>query len=129
MLTIAMLLLLPQADSVVENLRLNRNIMADLTARTAISESVGLAPHGSIGRPDLHTAPVRVAVEWGTLAAAAWLWLVLRAAWAARRGPVLWMVVPMLALSLVDYYFVLSLLTPLFYVLVSTASPEPPSGR
>lgn len=121
---VAALLLLPQAASVAHDLRLHRNVVADFELRTGVDESVSLLPHGSIGKPNLHTAPVRIAVEWGVLAAAAWLWLALRAAWVTRKGPVVWMVAAMLALSAVDYYFTLAGLIPAYYLLISAKGKE-----
>jgi hypothetical protein len=123
---IAALLLLPALPSVASGYRLfDRNHLEDIALRSEVVGDIALAPHGLIASPAMHTAPIRVAVEFGALAALAWLWLVARAAWVTRRTPVAWTVAAMAMISLQDYYFVLGMLLPLWWVLVNAQKSRP----
>ena len=79
-------------------------IVDDINVRWTVPAWPDLFPHGIVEHPGLHNVPLRMAREAGIVAASAWLIL---SAWALTRcryTPAWWLMVAILAMSIVDHY-------------------------
>lgn len=128
---VSLAITLPSMGNVVDSQRVfERNPVADAVRRSEIVVTPSLVPHGLMPSAAMHQAAVRVAVEFGLVAGIAWAWLGFAAMWRLRRHPAAWTMGAMLVLGVADYYMVLAMLLPLWWVVVTSLKPrggfEPP---
>lgn len=76
---------------------------AEIPVRLAVPHIPSILPSGIAEHPGLHNVPMRIAVESGIIAAILWVGITL---WALRRrnGVVWWVLLTLVALSMLDYY-------------------------
>jgi hypothetical protein len=76
----------------------------NLGGRLAVPHIPSFLPSGVAEHSGLHNVPLRIAVESGILAAVLWVGITLWAAMKWRNGVVWWILLTLLALSMLDYY-------------------------
>lgn len=76
----------------------------DVGVRLAIPHIPSFLPRGVAEHPGLHNVPLRVAVESGIIAAALWIGITLWALMRWRNGVAWWVLLTLVALSMLDYY-------------------------
>jgi len=76
----------------------------DVLVRLQVPHIPSFLPRGVAEHPGLHNVPLRIAVENGIQAAALWIGITLWALWRWRNGTAWWMLLALVALSMLDYY-------------------------
>ncbi|MGI0011848.1 MAG: hypothetical protein ACREBU_00180 [Nitrososphaera sp.] len=93
------------ADRYAEAAQVIQAANTDIWHRLGISHPLSLIPHGSIRTDDMHNVPVRMAAEFGILAAFAWTAIT---AYGLIRRPLFditwWLLLALATLSMMDYY-------------------------
>ncbi len=124
----AALLLFPLWGNVLHGYRLSDNIFASIMLRLDDPWFPGLIGRGWTEAIAVLNIPVRVALEWGLLAGAAWAAISIYALWCRPRfNAAWWMMVAMVGLAMLDHYLWLPVLVGFWWMLISARPPDIPN--